>query len=250
MEMTFRIALIFVGAALQLAARDRAWQTGTLLDEAKTSTYLGTLSVSSASAQASATRYGNTVAGQASSTGASAAMARYRTDETLVVDSPRYTFLLGRRVWMRQAAQTVNGLIIFAVEGADVYVLDEAGKEFQTNLIRKVLKGTSQALNWKSVSGLDRYSVRFSDDFVYAENIADDRNWTKFEARRTGEEYIGKMHRSVDGCVFDSEVNFLIVNYERLEGYFVTAPANAKFDRKPCTYSKPNKVFSCTGVRE
>src|ERR1019366_2988881 len=188
MEMTFRIALIFLGVMLQLAGRDRAWQTGTLLDEAKTSTYLGTLSLSSASTQASATRYGNSVAGQASGTGVSTSVARYRTDETLVVDSPRYTFLLGRRVWMRQAALTVNGPIRFAVEGADVYVLDETGKEFQTNLIRKVLKGTSQALNWKSVSGLDHYSVRFSDDFVYAENIADDRNWIKFEARRSGDE--------------------------------------------------------------
>ncbi len=145
------------------------------------------------------------MAGQASGTGVSASVPRYRTDETLVVDSPRYTFLLGRRVWMRQAALTVNGPIRFAVEGTDVYVLDEMGKEFQTSLIRKVLKATSQTLNWKSVSGLDHYSVRFSDDFVYAENVADDRNWTKFEARRTGEEYIGKMHRSVDGCVFDSE---------------------------------------------
>jgi hypothetical protein len=248
--MTFRIAFTFVGVALQLAGRDRAWQTGTLLDETKTSTYLGTLSLSSASAQASAARYGNTVAGQASGTSVNSSVARYRTDETLIVDSTRYTFLLGRRVWVRQAALTVNGPIKFAVEGADVYVLDEMGKEFQTNLIRKVLKATSQTLNWKSVSGLDHYSVRFSDDFVYAENVADDRNWTKFEARRTGEEYIGNMHRSIEGCVFDSEVDFLIVNYERLEGYFVTAPASAKFDRKTCAYSKPNRVFSFTWVPE
>jgi hypothetical protein len=245
-----RIALAFTFAALQLLARDRAWQTGTLLDEARTSTYIGTLSVANASAQASATRIANSVVGQASGTSSGASVPIYRSDEVLVVDTPRYTFLLGRRIWFRQAALTINGPIRFAVEGADVYVWDDANREFQTNLIRKVLKPTPQAQGWKSTNGLDRYSVRFSEDFVYAENVANDRNWTKIEARREGGGYIGKMHRSVEGCLFDSEVDFSTVNYERLEGYFVTAPGNSIFDRKHCRYSKPFRVFPFTWVPE
>lgn len=84
--------------------------------------------------------------------------------------------------------------------------------------------------------------------------------FNKIEAHRDGKLYVGKKRYGgtcvksgfgkTNRCVFEDQVEFTLVTPSRIEGAGLEYPADAKFDCRKCTYSKPKTILKFTWIPE
>lgn len=101
---TFILSAILV---ITLSAKDRNWQMGKVTDEATTT---------------------NTYAGQA-------------PRQTVVIACAGYTYtaeLILRWRWSKDANLTVNTPVKFAVERRKLFLVDDSGKQYELNIVKRV----------------------------------------------------------------------------------------------------------------
>jgi hypothetical protein len=116
-----RLFLLFVLATLALAApKERAWQTGKVLDSQRQRYFAGTVgnSNTNGAVDSSGNYHGNSSGGET---------AVYRVVEDFVIEGDQYVYLAQERLrwrWSRAANVTVNGPIKYAVEKRKLYVID------------------------------------------------------------------------------------------------------------------------------
>ncbi len=127
---------------------------------------------------------------------------------------------------------------------------------------------------WKSLSGTDRYEVRLDGEFLYAERIFSTVDlmervyegvrrpediFRKMEAKKSGNLYAGKVRYGgtcatdlarTKSCAFQDQVEFTLVTPTRIEGAILDHPADARFDCRKCTFSKPRRIFKFTWIPE
>jgi hypothetical protein len=135
------IAILTVVASATAGKKERVWQTGKLLDTERNRYFAGM--VNSGSSQGSAQTYGGATTYEGTSGGSSTAI--YRSYQTYVVESGEYVYLIEERLRSRRskpARLIVNGPVKFAVEKRKLYLLDEDGKEHETNILKQVRKET------------------------------------------------------------------------------------------------------------
>lgn len=117
----FVSVLVLLCISTAFAKKERQWQTGKLLDmKGVNVTFLGGDAVPSSS------------------------VARSRINEIYLIDAGEYIYEskeASRSSRDKTPPFTVNGPVQFAIEKDHVYIKDEAGKEHDTKLIRKTLKG-------------------------------------------------------------------------------------------------------------
>ena len=133
------LATLTFSPSLQAAKHERNWQTGTLLDAQRSRVYLGTYS--NTSTNGNATAYGNSATYSGSST--TTQQARYGQQEVEVVDGGDKIYVVERLLkwrWSREANLTANAPIKFVIEGRNMYLLDDDGREYKTKVIKKTLK--------------------------------------------------------------------------------------------------------------
>jgi hypothetical protein len=132
------LGLLLVGTFTANASakeKERAWQTGKLLDTNESRVYAGTVG----SASGSATSDGNTSYGQAN--GSSTAV--YRVYETYTIESGDFIYVCREHIkwrWSKPAVATVNGPVQFAIEKNHLYIKSEDGSEHETTILKTVSK--------------------------------------------------------------------------------------------------------------
>lgn len=232
------------------------WQLGRVMDEQTTSTYLGSLTNRTSSANVTATRIGNTVTAQGQASAQTASIPIYRVDQVVIIETANYAYLVSRRVWWSRASVTVNGPVWFAIRGTSAYVLDDTQRQFKTALLRKVFRppvvvqpvfespfmGEERGKDWRtwvSVSGPNRYSVRLDGTHVYAEQILSPTAWLKIEAIQSGNMYVGVVHFGfIDShgksCSFEKQAEFTHVDPLRIDGAMVVLPSGASINPAEC----------------
>ena len=136
--MLQRKALLIFAAILCCASpligktKDRAWQTGKMLDSDRTHYYAGTVG------SANATTYGTN---QTSASGSTTAV--YRVNQVYAIELGDYVYVSQERLkwrWSKPANVTVNGPVRVVIEKRKLFILDEEGKEHETEIIKKTLK--------------------------------------------------------------------------------------------------------------
>jgi len=130
-----RIGLMLVflasGAVMQAAKHDRNWQDGQLLNAESSKVFLGT------STSGNGSTYGN----YGNYNGFS--RARYGTQEIEVIDAGDKVYVVSRLIkygWTKKANLTSNAPIKFALDGKNLYFLDDDGKEIKTTIVSKRAK--------------------------------------------------------------------------------------------------------------
>ena len=268
------IRVLIVGLALCSLgwARTRTWESGRILDERTSSTYLGTLSNGTANANVTATRVGNSVTATGGASSTASSIPIYRTDQVVIIDTAKYTYILSRRVWWDHASLTVNGPVWFAIEGASAYVVDDRGREFKAALFRRVLKIEPEARPsfqspqgaaargsdwhmWASVSGPDRFAVRRDGVRIYAEQVLAGGAWLKLEVQLSANIYVGAVHFGfVDpagkSCSFDNQAEVTLIDESHVEGAMLTLPPGAAINTADCTSASRPQIRRFVWVPE
>jgi hypothetical protein len=107
---------------------DRIWQMGKVLDSQRSQEFAGTVD-----------RPGAVINGRRITNDARAAV--YATQQILVIESDTYTYTVSEVSGRAGPANvTVNGRVVFAIEGTILYVLDDDGKEHKTEITKKALR--------------------------------------------------------------------------------------------------------------
>jgi hypothetical protein len=241
-----------------------------LFDDKTANTYYALLHGSDSEAVTAQTGNGPITQIGATSSSRVSSSPLFRVDQTLVIESAPYRYIVSRLVFFRHPTLTLNGRITFAVSGNIVYLRDEGGREFRTRLFQKILQSPpplalappsiaalpgplhlENRKTWASTSGPDQYAVLIDGDFIYADQIIQGRRWFKVDAKRSGSLYVGKVHfGEVDEagrtCMFEGEIDFRLVTNTRIEGRMLAYPLDAQLDFSTCRYSKPkeNKIFA------
>jgi len=130
----FFVLVIVLGTFVCAEAKDknRAWQTGKVLDSDQARRYLGSVN------NASATVYGST----AQATGSSTAV--YKVTQTYVIEIDNYIYIGEERLrwrWSKPADLTVNGPVIVETKKDKMYILADDG-EHEATIVKKILKET------------------------------------------------------------------------------------------------------------
>lgn len=146
----FIIGMLLVAVVGLGAEKQRAWQTGTVLDTDRSSVYLGTTgrTTTNGTVQASPNGTGG-LSGTYSGHSSTSQDARYATREVEVIDGGRYVYVVSRVLrwrWNKPAYLTVNADLSFAVENHTMYLIDEDGREHKTKIIKRILKTEPPAL--------------------------------------------------------------------------------------------------------
>jgi hypothetical protein len=140
--MTKRYACAILTIALLLTCylaageKQRAWQTGKVLDSERSRYFAGTVggSNTSGTVNENGSYSGNTNDSQT---------AIYRVYETFVIEGDTYVYQAQEHVkwrWSKPANLTVNGPVKYAVEKRRLYVIDDDGKEHEMEIVKKTLK--------------------------------------------------------------------------------------------------------------
>ncbi|MGD0499484.1 MAG: hypothetical protein ABSC23_13725 [Bryobacteraceae bacterium] len=121
--------VIFTPALYGGKTKTRNWQTGKLLDAKRSQVFVGTVN-----------RPGAVINGQRITNDSKQAV--YAIQDTFVIEAETLTYTvsetLGRGA--KPANLTIKGPVKFAVEDTTVYLLDEAGKEHRTEIVKKELR--------------------------------------------------------------------------------------------------------------
>ena len=110
--------------SIACVAKDRQWQTGTLVD--------------------SETERGSRTVGIPSTVGSGPLIATLRNDITLYeIDDGTYFWIVSRRMTKKSDKPldvTVNAPVKFVIENGDCYLLDNGGNEHKLTVEKKTLK--------------------------------------------------------------------------------------------------------------
>ncbi len=107
---------------------DRIWQMGKVLDSQRSQEFAGTVD-----------QPGAVINGRRITNDAKAVV--YQTQQILVIESDTYTYTVSEMPGRAKPANvTVNGRVVFAIEGTILYLLDDDGKEHKTEITKKVLR--------------------------------------------------------------------------------------------------------------
>ncbi len=131
--------LLCLVLGVAMAAKDRNWETGKVLD-ANHSRYLAGM-VGSSQTIGNAQIYGNSGSYNESTSGARHAI--YRTTETILIEGTEYAYFAEeahRSRWKKNALLTVNAPVKFAIEKRKLYVIDDEGKEHEMEITKRVLR--------------------------------------------------------------------------------------------------------------
>jgi hypothetical protein len=136
MITTSSVLLVLVFSLTVFAKdKERAWQTGKVIDTSGNRVFAGTLD----SASGSATTNGDTTYGNANGN----STAVYRVYETYTIEAGDYVFTCQEHIkwrWSKPAMLTVNGPVQFAVEKNHLYIKSEDGSEHETTIIKRISK--------------------------------------------------------------------------------------------------------------
>jgi hypothetical protein len=135
-SLVFLLSVTLLGPAFGgEKIQNRNWQTGRLMDLQRSQDLAGTVE-----------RPGVVLTNGIRLTNNSR-RAIYRRQETLVIETEMYDYtvdeVLGRR--QQPANLTVNGPVTFAIEGPTLYLIDEDGRQYKTEVVRKALRTPEQA---------------------------------------------------------------------------------------------------------
>jgi len=142
MNMLQRLALLvfalvfFTALTVHGKEKERAWETGKVLDSDRSSRYVGSIGDSSATATSTG---GNT----ARISGSSRSTAVYRVRQVYVIELGEYVYVAQERLrwrWSKPADLTVNGSVKVAIEKKKLYLMDDDGKEHEAEIVKKILK--------------------------------------------------------------------------------------------------------------
>ena len=128
--------LVTLSAGTLFAKKDRDWQTGKMLDTERNRYFGGMVGGGNQS---------GTVARDGSYNGTtnSNAVAVYRVIQTYVIEAETYAYVVEERLkwrWSKPANVTVNAPVRFAVKKRTVWILDDDGKEHETQIVKRVLR--------------------------------------------------------------------------------------------------------------
>ena len=158
-----------------------------------------------------------------------------------------------------EAHLTVNRTLYYAADGKRFVFVDNDGYEHRAEILRETsLEQAAMPRNWKSAVGGERLQLRLSSDgqSLYAEDVdpeAAGRGYrTQYEARLSAGQgqYVGQVHRTMPCGTFHAEVDLTSVGPERIEGFLMGPPSDARWNGRTCTYSKPNQVFRLVWIPE
>ena len=227
------LAALVAGAAS--AQQERDWQLGTVL------------SVTTSPEQ------GNFAAPLGSAT---VAIPVPRNRHAYVITGGDKEYVVGEATPLR-ANITVNRTVYYATEGERFVFVDDQGYEHQGAILRETpLKQSLIPRDWKSAVGDEHLSLRVSADgkSIYAEDVnpqaAKKGFRTQYEARLNAGQYVGQVHRTMPCGTFHAEVNLTAVTPDRIEGFMMGPPIDARWDGRKCSYSKPNEVFRFVWIPE
>jgi hypothetical protein len=134
-----RLFLLSLVTTLVVAApKERAWQTGKVLDSQQQRYFAGTVGNSNTSGNVDSS--GNI---HANSSGGETAV--YRVVEDFVIEGEQYVYLAQEHLrwrWSKAANVTVNGPVKFAIEKRKLYAIDEDGKEHEMEIVKKTLRSS------------------------------------------------------------------------------------------------------------
>ena len=137
--LMFGFVLLLVVAA-QGKNKERAWQTGKVLDSDRASKYAGNVGNSSSSG----TDYGGGTYGVNSN---STSTAVYRVNQTYTIELGDYVYVAQERLrwrWSKPADLTINGPVKVAIEKKNLYLIGEDGREHEATITKKILKGKDE----------------------------------------------------------------------------------------------------------
>lgn len=140
--VTAIVVMLVLISSLSVSAKEkeRAWQTGRVLDTSQSRNYAGSVN----SASGSATTSGTTTYGQAS--GSSTAI--YRVYETYTIEYRNIIYVCQEHIkwrWSKPAVLTVNGSVQFAIEKDRLYIRSDDGSEHETTIVKTVSKPEQSA---------------------------------------------------------------------------------------------------------
>lgn len=118
--------------------RQRAWQTGKVLDSDRASKYVGNTASGEKSGKV-------TEDGIYHETSNSDSTAVYRVYQTYVIELGDRVYVATERLrwrWSKPADVTVNAPVKVAIEKNKLYLLGEDGKEHEAEIVKKALKAT------------------------------------------------------------------------------------------------------------
>ena len=120
--------LILVVIPIQAKEKNRAWQTGKVLDSDRASTYAGTV-----------------ITGL--ETGTAIGVPVNKVHQTYVIDLGDIVYVARQHLrwkWSKSAELTVNGTVKVAIEKSKLYLIGEDGKEYEADIVKKSLKPTKE----------------------------------------------------------------------------------------------------------
>jgi hypothetical protein len=120
------------------AEKVRDWQTGKVLDSERSRYFAGTVGDANTTGHAQANGNYGSYHGHTNTS----ETAIYRTYQTFLIEGETHAYLAEQRLrWHRAGANlTVNGPVKFAVEGRKLFVIDEDGKEYETKIVKRILR--------------------------------------------------------------------------------------------------------------
>jgi len=133
------VALLVLPFVAISAEKQRDWQTGKVLDTERSRYFAGTVSNGNTTGTAQANGSYGTYQGNTTTTSTPV----YRMYQTFLIEGPTHAYLVQQRLrwkWSKPANLTVNGPVKFSVEKRKVFVVDEDGKEYEMEVVKKVLK--------------------------------------------------------------------------------------------------------------
>jgi hypothetical protein len=123
------VVVMLVPSLALSAEKARDWQSGTVLDTERSQYFIGTIG-STGTVQGNRTYQGQTNTSQA---------AVYRVYQTFAIEGDTRVYLAQERLrwkWSKPANLTVNAPVKFAIERRKLFVIDDAGKEHEMEIIK------------------------------------------------------------------------------------------------------------------
>jgi len=133
--------MLLSGWASLATAETRNWHTGVVLDSQTVRRYVGSHVSGSETGTLTTSDYGYGVSGtyHGESTGTSSAI--YRVDELYYIKCDGYVYVASQRLrwrWSKPARLVVNKEVQVAIVKDTMYLLDEAGQEYKTSILKRV----------------------------------------------------------------------------------------------------------------
>jgi len=137
--------------------------------------------------------------------------------------------------------------------------LEELRANLSTTKTDVFKSSAGYAALWKSLTSGAVRSLRFENDYIYAETLFSEEErkvrFDTYELKKDGEGYKGIVRsgftcaylsgfgawerQQYNRCTFEASFEFTTMTPNRIEGRSLAHPADSKFDCKTCSFSKP-----------